>query len=156
MDSSAPGSSVRGILQARILGQFAIPFSRGSSQSRDWTHVSCIGRQILYHWVSPGKPLKLLETPIRKLSTSLVMVGWENEVDFAWARDEEGSPFFPLSHTEWVLLREEARITGGSQKEGIQMVPTRKEWHIFSSKENMTKIQLMKTQILWCRIKIIT
>ena len=28
------------------------PFSRGSSQSRDWAHISCIGRQILYHWAT--------------------------------------------------------------------------------------------------------
>ena len=36
MDSSLPGSSVHGILQASILEWVAIPFSRGSSQSRDW------------------------------------------------------------------------------------------------------------------------
>ena len=40
MDCSPPGSSVRGILQARILEWVAIPFSRGSSQPRDWTQVS--------------------------------------------------------------------------------------------------------------------
>ena len=34
----------------------AISFSRGSSQTKDWTHVSCIGRWILYHWVT-GKPI---------------------------------------------------------------------------------------------------
>ena len=34
--------TVRGILQARILEQVAIPFSRGSSQPRDWTQVSGI------------------------------------------------------------------------------------------------------------------
>ena len=37
MDCSPPGSSVHGILQARILEQVAISFSRGSSQPRDWT-----------------------------------------------------------------------------------------------------------------------
>ena len=42
MDHSLPGSSVHGVLQARILGSVAIPFSRGSSQARDWTQVSCI------------------------------------------------------------------------------------------------------------------
>ena len=36
------GSSVHGILQARILEWVAIPFSRGSSQPRDRTRVSCI------------------------------------------------------------------------------------------------------------------
>ena len=38
---SPPGFSVHGILQARILGWTTIPFSRGSSWSRDWTLVSC-------------------------------------------------------------------------------------------------------------------
>ena len=41
MDCSPPGSSVRAILQVRILEQVAIPFSRGSSQPRDRTCVSC-------------------------------------------------------------------------------------------------------------------
>ena len=34
--------TVRGILQARILEWVAFPFSRGSSQPRDQTQVSCI------------------------------------------------------------------------------------------------------------------
>ena len=41
MDCSLPGSSVHGIIQARILELIAIPFSRGSSWPRDWTQVSC-------------------------------------------------------------------------------------------------------------------
>ena len=35
-----PGSSIHGILQARILDWVAIPFARGSSQPRDWTQIS--------------------------------------------------------------------------------------------------------------------
>ena len=35
---------------ARILELVAISFSRGSSWPRDQTHVSCIGRRILYLW----------------------------------------------------------------------------------------------------------
>ena len=42
MDCSPPDSSVHGILQARILVWVAVSFSRGSSQSRDRTQVSCI------------------------------------------------------------------------------------------------------------------
>ena len=42
MDCSLPGSSVHGILQARILEWVAIPFSRGSSRPKDQTQVSCI------------------------------------------------------------------------------------------------------------------
>ena len=52
MEYSPPGSSVHGILQARILQWGAISFSRGSSRPRDWTHISCIGRQILHCWVT--------------------------------------------------------------------------------------------------------
>ena len=47
---SLPGSSVHGISQATILEWVAISFSRGSSQPRNQTCVSCIGRWILYHW----------------------------------------------------------------------------------------------------------
>ena len=41
MDCSPPGSSVHGILQARILEGVAIPFFRGSSPPRDRTHIFC-------------------------------------------------------------------------------------------------------------------
>ena len=55
MDCSSPGSSVHEILKVRILEWVAIPFSRGSSQPRDPTWISCfVG--ILYplnhHYVS--------------------------------------------------------------------------------------------------------
>ena len=52
IDCSPPGSSVHGISQARILEWVAISFSRRSSQPRDQTHVSCIGRWALYHWAT--------------------------------------------------------------------------------------------------------
>ena len=42
IDCSLPGSSVHGIFQAIILEWIAISFSRGSSQPRDRTQVSCI------------------------------------------------------------------------------------------------------------------
>ena len=52
MDCSQPGSSVHGISQARILEWIDISFSRGSSQPRDQSLVSYIGRRILYHWAT--------------------------------------------------------------------------------------------------------
>ena len=42
--------------QARILEWVAMPSSRGSSQPRDQIHVSCIGRQVLYHQRHLGSP----------------------------------------------------------------------------------------------------
>ena len=46
---------VHGILQAGILEWVAMPSSRRCSWPKDWTrtsYVSCIGRQVLYHWVN--------------------------------------------------------------------------------------------------------
>ena len=55
VDSSPPGSSVHRTFQARILEWVAMPFSKGSSQPRDRTHVSCLGKWALYHHLgSPG------------------------------------------------------------------------------------------------------
>ena len=47
MVCSLPGSSVHGILQARILEWVAISFSRGSSWPRDQTCIPCIGSDSL-------------------------------------------------------------------------------------------------------------
>ena len=49
MECNLPGSCVHGISQARILEWVAISSSRGYSWPRDQTHISCIGRRILYH-----------------------------------------------------------------------------------------------------------
>ena len=52
MDCSPPGSSVHGIFQARILEWVAIPFSRGSSQPKDWTWVSHIVGRFFAIWAT--------------------------------------------------------------------------------------------------------
>ena len=44
------GSSVHGIFQTRILERVPISFSKLSSWPRNWTPISCIGRQVLCHW----------------------------------------------------------------------------------------------------------
>ena len=50
MDCNLPGSSVHGILQARVLEWVAIAFCRGSSQPRGQTRVSCIAGGRLTIW----------------------------------------------------------------------------------------------------------
>ena len=55
MDCSLPGSSVYGIIPAKILELVAISSSRESSWPKDPTCISyspCIGRWILYHWAT--------------------------------------------------------------------------------------------------------
>ena len=58
MGCSLPGSSVHGILQARTLDWVGMPFSRGSAQPRDQTHILC-----LLHW-QVGSPE--VYNPIKK------------------------------------------------------------------------------------------
>ena len=102
MDCSPPGSSVHGIFQMRILEWVAISYARASPQPRDWTHVfcvSCIGRQILYHWatweaqVAPGVvyvylPLSRASLAAQKVKNLPAMqetwfrsLGWEDPLE---------------------------------------------------------------------------
>ena len=92
MDCSPPGSSVHGILQARILEWVAISFSRGSSQPRDRTQISCIAGRLYTVWATssesgvfsswPGPTSHSLQTerihlyPNAKASHSLRMLAW--------------------------------------------------------------------------------
>ena len=65
MDGNPPGSSVHGILQARILEWVAMPSLRGSSRPKGPTWVSfvfCVGRWVLYHLHHLGSPLVSPET----------------------------------------------------------------------------------------------
>ena len=51
VDGSLHGFTVHGIFQAKILEQVAISSSKGSSQPKDQTRISCVscfGRWILY------------------------------------------------------------------------------------------------------------
>ena len=44
--------TIYGILQAKTLEWATIPFSRGSSQLRDWTQVYCIAGGFFTSWVT--------------------------------------------------------------------------------------------------------
>ena len=56
IDCSPQGSSVHGILQARILEWVAVPFSKGSSQPRDWIHVSHTAGRFFIVWATSEAP----------------------------------------------------------------------------------------------------
>ena len=75
MDCSRAGSSVHGVLQARILEWVVIPFSRGSSQHRDRAQVSCIagGFFTLSHL---GRVTLLAHMEISFTTYSLTLVFW--------------------------------------------------------------------------------
>ena len=63
-----PGSSVPGILQARILNWVAVPFSRGSSQPMDQTQVFHITGRFFTIWAT-GDFLRHLLLPVPSLCT---------------------------------------------------------------------------------------
>ena len=110
MNCSRPGSSVQGIFQARILEWVAISFSRGSSQLRDWTHVSCVsyvGRQILYHWATTEDCKKIFLNLFShfQLRTSqswlCYLVCWVNQ---RLVMELLQSPCFHLPSCLWYML----------------------------------------------------
>ena len=73
MDCSLPGSSVRGILQARILEWVAMSFSRGFSQPRDWTCISwgsCIAGRF-FTTEPPRKPQSRYNLPAKRAKSLL-------------------------------------------------------------------------------------
>ena len=76
MGCSLPGSSVHGVLQARILEWVATSSSRGSSQPRNRTRVSCLLHwQVgLYHWRQLGNPGSLIYLSIKRSILKLVGV----------------------------------------------------------------------------------
>ena len=104
MDRSLPGSSVHGILQARILEWVAMPSSRGSSRPRDRTHI-CLHlrhcRWILYPLGHLGS-LRVCEgcaNPARdphspgRVGGHSQLGGWLTGLLCMWARSEsEAAP----------------------------------------------------------------
>ena len=61
MDCSLPGSSVHGILQARILERVAIFFSRGSSRPRNQTQVSSTAGRFFTDWAMREAQVTMLK-----------------------------------------------------------------------------------------------
>ena len=72
MDYSPPDSSVHGILQARILKGVVIPFSRGSSQLRDQTQVSCIAGRFFTIW--PIREAQAKEMQVTKTYNTIIIL----------------------------------------------------------------------------------
>ena len=75
LDCSPAGSSVPGVVQARIPEWVAISFSRGSSWSRDQTQVSCISRRFFTIW---DITTSLLKFKYRQTVSPLPEVPWHS------------------------------------------------------------------------------
>ena len=89
MDCTPPGSSVHGILQARILENSSIPegiaifFSRGSSQPKDWIQVSHMAGRLFTVWATrEAKNLIGLIKPVNPKGYQLFNIDWK---DWCWS-----------------------------------------------------------------------
>ena len=76
---SPPGSSVHGISQARILEWVAISFSRGFSQPRDQSYISCL-TDGLFTTEPPGKPGLVSNSPLSITTLSYTGV----QINLCW------------------------------------------------------------------------
>ena len=86
MDRSPPGSSVHGILQARILEWGVMPSSRESSRPRDRTHVS----YCLLHWQASSSPLAPPGKPQVRVLVAVVSCSKRSRLAQPRARDAQG------------------------------------------------------------------
>ena len=126
MDCNPPGSSVHGILQARILEWIAISFCRESSWPRDWTTSL-----ILLHWQagslpweSPGKPGNQIVLQIKNVQPLLIHIGLNSSKlkglftahitapEASLSRDPWATPF--ICPSENLLLVPKEEPVGGS------------------------------------------
>ena len=102
-------SRVHGILQARILEWVVFPFSRGSSQPRDWTQVSHIVGRFFTSWATRESQeywsgsLSLLQQifPTQDSNQGLLHCRW-----ILYQLSYEGSPSFIWW---WLLASEQLR-----------------------------------------------
>ena len=88
------GSTVQGIVQARILGWISISSSRGSSWCRDWTQV-CLLSLLSCRWIL--YPLSHCGSPIKRADWLII---WENSCQF---------PLFLIFEMELILIHEGLR-----------------------------------------------
>ena len=90
VNCSPPGSSVYGILQARILEWVAMPFSRRSSQPRDQTWVFCTASRFFTLWATRATP-RLIHWSLNCLCGGIWRCGLWEVIRFRWG-PEGGAP----------------------------------------------------------------
>ena len=96
--------TVHGILQARILEWVAFPFSRGSSQPRDWTQVSWQADSLpVEPWGSPIICLPMQETQVLSLVWEDLTCHGETE---PMHHNFRACALEPRSHNYWTLAQQ--------------------------------------------------
>ena len=105
MDCGPPGSSVHGISQARILKWVPVSSSREPSWPRDWTHVSCIGRWVLYHWATRASHINMhadVNTPFSSVAQSCPTLCDPMDCSTPGLPVHHQLPEFTQTHVHWI------------------------------------------------------
>ena len=101
MDSSPPGSSVHGALQARVLEWVAIPFSRRSSPPWDRIWVFCIAGVYFTVWAIREAPWHIVESFNFILPVLIkVTIVHSNRFQCHWMNSQNKSTFHPAMNAE--------------------------------------------------------
>ena len=101
-----PGSSVHGIFQARRLEWVAVSSSRGSSQPRDWTRVSCVSCTVnQLDLVLKIKKDILKEAGHKKLSSNFVTEIYNGRLEERTHKMPSGSCIKVSSHAPLAISK---------------------------------------------------
>ena len=93
--------TVRGILQARILEWVTVPFSRGPSQPRDQTHVSCIAGRFLTSWATREAQESAYKPPYSESTPQWLLNGLLISSD--QSRYHNPLTHFPNCHSQYTM-----------------------------------------------------
>ena len=144
MDYSPPGSSVQGILQARILEWVAISFSRESSWPRDRTLISCLGRQILYHWATWEGP-RQLDSHMQKDECGAPYLLVHTKFNWKWFKDLNIRRARPIK-----FLEENIEINSHGLRLGTYFLDM-----TWKAQANKNKLTSLKLKMFVCQEKVL-
>ena len=110
MDCSLPGSSVHGILQARIMDWVAMLSSRGSSQPSSWIQVSCIASGFFTDWATREAQVATYTISINRVQFTLqftTSIYW-------WLQSSISLPIIILPRNSGVYIQTQISQNPGS------------------------------------------
>ena len=126
VDCNLPGSSIHGILQARVLEWGAISFSRGSSWPRDWTRVSRLAGRCFNLWATREIwTIKLSTKELMFLNCGVGEETLESPLDC-----KEIQPIYPKGNQSWIFIGR----TNAEAESPIVWPPDAKSWVIWKNR----------------------
>ena len=160
MDCTLPGSSVHGILQARILKWVAISSSRGSSWLRDWTCVSCIAGRFFTTEPS-GKPASPTWCGL-KYREFTISCNWKNSDRPGVLRPgfwlSSSRILAPLADCSFILFHVGRMTISTSRSQHVCVISSRTAWRFLPTTQQKSSVSLLtrwkwslsSREIAWC------